>query len=126
MNLQPDPSKKDMMLQLTPTGVSGDFRNQNFVIEVIFSNAVSKKKSGVQAVQEHILENPLKLYEEWFTEEELAAHVDDSNRETIVKLNEIVSELNSLAESRTLTPEAITSACDATNILILGEGRLHK
>lgn len=122
MDLQPQPKRKDLMLQITGTGVSGDYRNQYIIIGSTFESATRQERSGVQAVTDLIKKEPVKLYEEWFNEEELAAHVDDSNRDTIAELNEIAKELNSLANNNELTIDKLQSAHNQAHVLIGGEG----
>ena len=123
----PEPRKKD--LQITKTGVSGDYWNEFYVLLPTFEvgKLTREDRSGLNAVIEHIKDKPIKRYKERFTSEILDTHVVTSkNEETISQLNSIADRLNELSQNDSLTIKDLREAWNEAGTLIGGEDKYPK
>ncbi|MCB0337413.1 MAG: hypothetical protein KDD62_13950 [Bdellovibrionales bacterium] len=115
------PSRSD--LQITETGVSGDYWNEYVNLRLSFDVGSMRSDKPLQHVTDYIRDKPVKLYEERFTQQELDAHVDENVLGTIYKLNLIAHSLNQAALAGNLTLADLESAWNRAGALILGEGQ---
>lgn len=94
-------TRKEAMPVLGPNGLTQDYYNYVLAVTVVGKWL----GGGISKINEHLRDNPIPTYTEAYPESTYENVVTSYNRSSMLRLNELVQEVNSLGGKGKLTME---------------------
>ncbi len=112
-------TSKEVLGQITGTGISGDYYNELIVPIMHYRDW----NEGVDGAIRQIRERPIRLYTQRFSPDTYADVITEQNRDLVARIEEIASELNERANDGTLSDEIYRALHQEACTIVYGADR---